>query len=293
MDSNTVKLKDIKPALTGYIKESQMMLGREPVPDEEVIHDVRVLMKKARAALKLVAPQQDAEFIRKDIIALRDVGRKMCAWRENSVMRRNLKVLKKDFPDLFAQLESCEKINFILKKPDESREVSEIMKSESTEINSLLKKTGFRIRFMSMNCLDPNILFNDLEKSYYSVADIYLICRNNPRPEKIHEFRKKSKDFLYQICFFRPVNPSGIKKVENRLDKLTRNLGRYNDLTQLLKLLDYDYSLNRNLPALDELVLNIRAKQDSYLSKVWPDAFTLFCPGQKLVSLLGFKLLKL
>jgi CHAD domain-containing protein len=292
MDSRYVKLKDIKPALAGYIRESQMMLGKEPVPDDRAIHDVRVLMKKARAALKLVAPQQDTEFIKKDIVALREVGRKMCAWRETSVLRKNLKGLKKEFPLLFSQLGSCEKINLILKKPDVSAAITQKIHTESEEINALLKKTGFRIRFMSMSKLDPDVLFSDLEKTYARVSYIYLACRNNPKPSKIHEFRKRTKDFLYQIYFFRPVNPSGIKKVENKLDNLTRNLGRYNDLTQLLNALDYDYSLNRNMPALDELVLNIREKQDRYLSKVWPDAFDLFSPGQKLVSVLGFKLLK-
>jgi CHAD domain-containing protein len=292
MDYNTVKLKDIKPALADYIKKSQIMLGRVPVPDEEAIHDVRVLMKKARATLKLVAPQLDKEFIMKDIIALREVGRKMCAWRETSVLRKNLKILKKEFPDLFSQLANHEKISFILKKPDKSTDITEILKPESTEIKALLRRTGYRIRFLTMKNLDPNILFSDLEKTYGRVAAIYLACRNNPKPDKIHEFRKRAKDFLYQICFFRPVNPSAIKKVENKLDNLTRNLGRYNDLNQLLKALDYDYSLNGNMPALDELVINIREKQDKYLSKVWPDAFTLFCPGQKLVSVLGFKMLK-
>ena len=105
--------------LAGYIRESQIMLRREPVPDDEVIHDVRVIMKKARAALKLVAPQLDKEFIYERYCALREVGRKMCAWRETSVLRKNLKELKKEFPEIFSQLADNEKINSILKKPDD------------------------------------------------------------------------------------------------------------------------------------------------------------------------------
>lgn len=78
-----------------------------------------------------------------------------------------------------------------------------------------------------------------------------------------------------------------------KLDNLTRYLGRYNDLTQLLKALDYEYSLQKNTYAMDELVIRIREKQDGYMAKVWPDAYALFCPGQKLVTVPGFKLLKL
>ena len=73
MDTDYIKLKEIKPALAGYIRESLTMLSKEPLPDEEVIHDVRVLMKKSRAALKLVAPQLDSTYVNKDIVALREV----------------------------------------------------------------------------------------------------------------------------------------------------------------------------------------------------------------------------
>jgi CHAD domain-containing protein len=123
------------------------------------------------------------------------------------------------------------------------------------------------------------------------VVDIYLTCRNYPRPDKLHEFRKKAKDFLYQLYFFRQLNPSAIKALEKKLDNLTQNLGRFNDLSQLVMALDYEYSVNKNQPALDELVIRIREKQDIYLSKIWPAAYKIFCPGQKLVNVLGFKLL--
>jgi CHAD domain-containing protein len=267
------------------------MLKRESLPGDEVIHDVRVFMKKSRSALKLIAPQLDIELVTRDIVALREVGRKMCAWREISVHRKNLKELKKEFPDIFSQLADNEKIGTILKKPGEITESSGIILTELGEIEELLKKTGFRIRFHSMKKIDPHLLIRELELTYRMVVDIYLTCRNNPRPDRLHEFRKKSKDLLYQLYFFRPLNPSSIKILEKKLENLTQYLGRFNDLTQLLKALDYEYSVNRNAPAMDELVVRIRGKQDRYLSKIWPTAYKIFCPGKTLVNILGFKLL--
>jgi CHAD domain-containing protein len=291
MEPDFIRLKEIKPALTGYIRASQVMLGREPVADDEVIHDVRVIMKKARAVLKLVAPQLDKEYLTRDIVALREVGRKMCAWRETTVLRKNLKVLKKEFPDIFSQLVENEKISFILQKPAPVQKREDVVIAESVMINELLRKAAFRIRFQSMNKLDAKLLMRELELTYGMVADIYIICRNNPRPDKLHEFRKKAKDFLYQLYYFRPLNPSAIKILERKLDTLTQNLGRYNDLTQLVKALDYEHSVNKYLPAMDELVIRIREKQDRYLSKIWPAAYNIFCPGKKLINILGFKLL--
>jgi len=58
-----------------------------------------------------------------------------------------------------------------------------------------------------------------------------------------------------------------------------------------MKELDYKYEYTANPPELDELAVIIKEEQDRYLSRIWPMAYKLFCPGQKLVNLLGFKLL--
>jgi CHAD domain-containing protein len=291
MELDYVKLKEIKPVLTGYIRKSQILLRNTTPPDEAVIHDVRVLMKKSRASLKLVAPQLDKEYVTRDIVALRGVGRKMCSWRESSVLRKTLKGMRKEFPDLFAKLADNETINRILKKPSAETEIQEAINTDLDEIQDLLNKAAFRIRFLSMAKLNPELLIKELDLTYVKVTDIFLKCRNNPKSGNLHELRKRTKDFLYQLLFFRPLNPSVIKALEKKLDAMTQCLGRYNDLAQLITALDYKYIINRNVPAIDELVIRIREKQDSNLSKVWQAAYKIFCPGQKLVNILGFKLL--
>jgi CHAD domain-containing protein len=291
MEPDYIKLKEIKPALSGYIRESQELLKAAPVPDEDIVHDIRVLMKKSRAVLKLVAPQIDKEYFDRNMFAFREVGRCMCTWRDTSVHRKTLKELKKSYPDIFSLLQEHEKIASLLRKAEPSSEPSEDMKAELDKIADLLNKAGFRIRFETMNMIDPQILLKELEVSYSMVVDIYIKCRNNPRPKYLHEFGKKSKDFWYQLWFFRPLNNQVVKQLEKKLDRMTQNLGRYNDLTQLVIALEYEYIKNRSLPALDELIIKIREIQDKYLAKVWPVAYEVFCPGQKLVNILGFKLL--
>jgi CHAD domain-containing protein len=142
-----------------------------------------------------------------------------------------------------------------------------------------------------MNKIDPQLLIKELELTYTKIADVYLTCRNNPKRNNLHEFRKTAKDFLYQLYIFRPLNPAIVKALEKKLDSITQNLGKFNDLAQLVKTLGYRYPDSTNQPALDELIVKIREKQDRYLGKVWPSAYKIFCPGQKLVNVLGFKLL--
>ena len=289
MDQNKIDLKEIKPFLSAYISRSRILLKRDAIPDEEAVHDIRVLMKKSRAALRLTGPLLENELQNKDIQSLKRVGQIMSEWRDTSVQRKALRELKKEFPVIFAKLEGNEKIVLLMKKPESISEPDEMMRNGIDEIDELLNKAGYRIRFHQMKRIDSVTLLHQLELSYNVVSNIYLECRNRAKPEKIHEFRKRSKDFLYQLYFFRPLNPTVVKSLEKKLERMTLYIGKYNDLYQLIKSIGYVYPDELNLPALDELVIKIHEKQDLSLSKVWPTAYRCFCPGTKLVNLLGFK----
>jgi len=115
MEPDYIKLKEIKPALTGYINEAEAILLYAECPDDKAVHDVRVLMKKARATLKLAVPQIDREFADREKMALREVGRIICSWRDSAVMRKTLKELKKKHPGLFIKLQDNGKVNNLLK----------------------------------------------------------------------------------------------------------------------------------------------------------------------------------
>jgi CHAD domain-containing protein len=159
------------------------------------------------------------------------------------------------------------------------------------QIDSLLNKTAYRIRFQTMTKINPQLLIKELERTYLDVVGAYLNCRNNPKQEMLHKFRKRSKDFLYQLYIFRPLNTIVVKDLEKKLDSMTQNLGRYNDIAQIIKYLDYHYKNRSNPAAMDELIIKFRESQDRYLSRAWPTAYKIFCPGQILVNVLGFKLL--
>lgn len=286
-----IKLKEIKPALGGFIREANSVLNPEIVPDEKTVHDVRVLMKKSRAVMKLLDSQVDESDFVREYKAFREVGREMSVWRETSVLRKILKEIKKKYPDIFIQLQDSEKLSSILKKSEVNGQAPPETKEKLENIKEILTKSAYRIRFQKMNNLDPQLLLKELEKTYIRVSECYLKARNNPKPPNLHEFRKKTKDFLYQVYFFRTLKPKAVKDLEKRLDTLAQNLGKYNDRAVLIKALGYQYNESGNNDALDELIIIIRNEQDRFLLKVWPEAFRIFCPGQKLTNLLGFKIL--
>lgn len=287
-----VKIKDIKPALSGYLREARSMLNPDIEPDERTVHDVRVLMKKARATLKLLKDQVDEAILTREYNTCREAAGKMSEWRESSVHRKILKELRKRHSSLFIQLQENEKISSLFTRPDAVREPSSEIRDKIENIINLIAKSGYRLRFQTMNNLDPHKLLKELEITYITVMDEFLKARISPKTENIHEFRKKTKDFLYQLYFFRSLKPKVIKDIEKRLDTLTQNLGKCNDLAVLVKTLGYKYNgSGEGNPSMDELIVIIRNEQDRYLAKVWPEACKLFCPGQKLTNLLGYKIL--
>ncbi|HEX2921076.1 MAG TPA: CHAD domain-containing protein [Bacteroidales bacterium] len=289
MEKEYIRLKEIKPELADYLNSSLRIINYSQPIDSKEVHDLRVLLKKARAVLKLIASQVIPDYNVKDITSLREASKLMSDWRDNSVLRKILKDLRKEYPSLFGRLVNNEIINKLSVK---NNETSIPLDADLTiaKIKELVHKTSYRIRFQNADAFDPNILLSELEKTYADAVKRFVFCRNDPTEKKLHAFRKKSKEFLYQVFFFRPLNNRAIKDLEDKLTGMTRNLGKLVDLFQLLKALDYKY-YEVNPIELDELVVRIRERQDEHLRKVWPVASKIFCPGRKLASVLGYKTL--
>lgn len=287
-EKETKQLRDIKPALAGYIRDSLVLLGQLPVPDDNAIHDIRVLMKKQRATIKLLRPLMEEESYRREYLAGREAGRILCSWREMSVLYKTAKALKKENPKLFLKLWDNEKIQILLRKPYSTWTAAGEQSKSVKEIRAHLIKAQYRVRFLNLKDPDISLLLEELGRSFQIAAKAYLDCRNSPRQSLLHNFRKKSKTLLYQLYYFRPLNQPGIKSLEKKLDFLTQNLGKYNDLAQITALIGYKYGDPGNSPVMDELAVVIRDKQDRYLSKVWPSAYRIFAPGKNPGDFLSF-----
>ena len=279
--------KDLKTTMAGYLSGSLTLLTGRPVPDDSAIHDVRVLMKKHRAAIRLVRPLLDEEAYRREYLAGRETGRILALWRESAVLRKTMKALKKDNPELFIKLHDNATVQDLLRKPYSTWDQAGELAKTVSEVNDRLKKAQYRLRFISLNEPDMRLLLGELGNSHAAASAAYLACRNKPSEPLLHKFRKKSKTFMYQLVFFRHLSPQTVRQLEKKLASMTQNLGRYNDLAQIMTLTGYRLGASGNTVANDELAVVIRDRQDRYLAKVWPVAYRIFAPGLKLQDLLG------
>ena len=279
--------REIKPSMTGYIADSLVLLAQQPLPDDAAIHDIRVMMKKHRATLRLARPLLDEAVYNREYHAGRETGRILSSWRETAVLRKTARALRKANPVLFLKLWDNEQIQSLLRKRYSSWEEAGVQAMAVSEVAGQLTRAKHRLRFIGLKEPDYILLLEELERSYMAAAAAYLKCRNNPKPNLLHEFRKKSKTFMYQLVYFRHLNPSVLKSLEKKLDAMTQNLGRYNDLAQIMAMTGYRFGSVGNSDLADELAIVIRDTQDGYLMKVWPLAYRLFAPGKKLEDQLG------
>ncbi|HBC77633.1 MAG TPA: hypothetical protein DCZ51_03330, partial [Bacteroidales bacterium] len=180
MTESHFNLINIKPVLCGYIEEAQQILI-PGVPDEKVIHDVRVLMKKSRASVKLLKTQTDEAIFIREYSAFREVGRIMSGWRENSVHWKLLKDLKRRFPELFSRLKDNENINLLISIKQLRNEPSPEMKNDFEKVIGILHKAAFRIRFRAMNNPDQKLIREEIEKTFENVSACFLKARNYTR----------------------------------------------------------------------------------------------------------------
>lgn len=284
---NISEAKDIKLSMAGWFSGSLELLAGQPVPGDEAIHDVRVLMKKHRAAVKLVKHLLDDDVYRREYGAARETGRMLASWRESAVLRKTVRGLKRDNPELFVRLHDNEKIQRLLRKPYSTWDEAGVKTKTVSEVADRLRKAQYRLRFLSLKEPDMRQLVEGLEESHEAAAAAYLACRNKPAPGLLHEFRKKSKTFMYQLVFFRHLDQPAVKQIEKKLNTMTQNLGRYNDLVQVMMHTEYRFGAAGNTDTDDELAVVIRDRQDKYLQKVWPVAYRIFAPGRKLQDLLG------
>ena len=278
---------DIKASMMEYIIGSLDLLSQKPIPDDRAIHDVRVMMKQHRAAVKLARPLIDEPVYRREYTAGRETGRLIATWREAAVLRKTVKALKKENPELFMKLWDNEQIQELLRKPFKNWDEAGKQADTVREVAARLNKARYRVRFLGLTEPDIQMLLEELERHYHAAAESYVAARRNPGSRLLHEFRKKSKTFMYQLCYFRHLNPSAVKTLEKKLDSMTQNLGKYNDLSQVRSITGCKLGAQGKSDVINELAIVIRDKQDQYLMKVWPVAYRIFTPGRKLQDLLG------
>jgi CHAD domain-containing protein len=189
------------------------------------IHGVRKSVKKLRGLIRLARPGfRDYD---RENAALRGVGHSLAALRDSDVMAQTLANLADGtmaFPTLAAAL-----ADEGAARRDPAAIAAAIGAAEATLRDIAARAPHWRIRGEGFDT--PA---RALARSHAAAARAMGRLTSPPRPEEIHDWRKRAKDVLYQMQLIEPFWPALLSVRVRETDRLTEILGEFNDIAVLM-----------------------------------------------------------
>lgn len=214
----------------------------------EGVHDARRCMKMIRAVWRLIRDDLEESEYQKKNSFYRDAARQISDLRDLAALLETLEMMGK----MNAKVSAW--ISYQAFKKELQQKIKDLdATGTSSGANSLPKQVG---AFLLSNYSEINrfqLSENYRDKVISSIQRVYTrgyracrICKDNPTPENMHEWRKRGKYLRYQLRILRNVWPALFGVWEKELHQLTDYLGDYNNLSVMKEhLLDETYALKK------------------------------------------------
>jgi CHAD domain-containing protein len=201
-------------------------IHREP----EAVHQARKHIKKLRALLRLVREGLGRKTYQREKAGLRQLNRALSPVREATVHLKTLDSLRRSYPD-------------DLSKSDFNNLKQALLRIKTRRIRALktanvlgrekVRRIKSRIGDWKLEKIKPRGLWSGIELARQRFMDAHQRARLEPNEENIHEWRKRTKDVLYQSEFLKNKKPGFLSRRISRLKKLGDYLGAVHDLARL------------------------------------------------------------
>jgi len=219
----------LRKSIRSLLGQSEALIPDSQFPDAKAVHDIRVNMKRGRAVLKLLRASPRSRFYRRENNALRDISSLFSHSRESEVLKKTLTTLARQHPDIFTSairnMIQGEAKNIFSHKLTHNEE-----ENITASARQLLRCAWYRIGFVTLTTVSRETLLDGLWISFYRAEDAFNNAQITGAPAEIHEFRKRSKDLLYQCRFFSDYNPGHFEQIYCSLAEICTLLGKCNDL---------------------------------------------------------------
>jgi len=207
--------------------------GSSKASRDEMVHEARKGLKKLRALVRLVRPGVGGKLYRRENIAFRDISRPLTEVRDAKILvealdrttggdgsrpgRRSFAKARKEL--VRRQREIREKV---LGEEEAFKAVDSAMKEA---LDHLDEWTDFRDGWSSMG--------KGVWRVYRRGRQACAAAIEAATVEHLHEWRKQVKYLRHQLEVLRPLRPTVLGPLANRLDRLGELLGDDHDLAML------------------------------------------------------------
>ncbi len=260
------------------IDTALQLLGNEALDRKEVVHETRKVLKRIRATLHLVDFDRPETF-EKENRRYRNIGRLLTRQRDADILPDTFDKLIRDYTKHLEGLTLNNERAFtathardLLARDDFSRLKSRIVR-ELEDAREAVPHWGFKkADLAAVTTIVPSLV----ETSYSRAKDNFLTVCQNPTQDKMHNWRKRVKDLLYQSELLSKTDLKFSPAYREALDKLAERLGAHHDLTVLYDVVsEHGVRAGENLAVegLVELIVMEQSRLETKAIKIGSEVF--------------------
>lgn len=238
------------------------------------IHETRKDLKKMRAVLRLVRDDLGKETFREENRRYRDAGKLLSDARDADVLEQTIESLRSDFPGDGTKLD--ELINEL--RSGSGADDPAAGQKDLADVATAIESAGHLIDDWTLGSDDWTLFESGLRRTYRDGRRGLYRAEADPSAENIHEWRKRAKDLWYQLRLLRNAWSVGLKAQIKETERLTEQLGDYNDLTTLIETLEKRLDGGAGYASLIDLA---ESEQTKLLAKAIPLGKRIYAEGSR------------
>lgn len=241
--SYTIERSDAFYAEIKKVADSQTQKAIQSLTEEEDVHegvhDARKRCKKIRAAWRLIRDDLGEEEYKTRNVWFRDTARLVSDMRDATAVIEALELLRSRFGDVVYK-KAFNRVKEALdekrkrheaenkeKNPEQVRKVVERLRQAKQEVNEfVLQDRGW------------DGVVHSIRRVYKRGYKAFHKVREQPSPEGIHEWRKRTKYLRYQLRLLKRVWPAMFNTWRDELHDLSDIQGDHHDMEELKSHLD-------------------------------------------------------
>jgi CHAD domain-containing protein len=200
---------------------------------DEAVHESRKRLKRLRASLRLGRGALGERTYKWENKTFRDAGRKLAGPRDAAALVKTLDDLTERFGDELGP-EAMAPLRRQLKH-DHDAEVKTLSENEGAiqKVRDELESAHTRTAAWTFDKKGFGALRPGLKKIYGRGRKRMRAAAGDPSTERLHEWRKRTKDLWHAEQLLRAADPKGMKKLAKRTHDLSDLLGDDHDLAVL------------------------------------------------------------
>jgi CHAD domain-containing protein len=196
------------------------------------VHSARKALKKERSLLRLSRGSMKSSVRRRENVACRDAGRRLSAARDAKVIVEALDSLAERYAGQLSEKTFAtirERVREAGEAPHRSLMDSGLTGEVAKELRAARVRTGqWRLKHDGWKAVKGG-----LRRSYRRGRKAFRRAQANPTTERLHEWRKRTKDHWYHLRLLQPIAPRTMKGHAKDAHLLSDVLGDDHDLAML------------------------------------------------------------